>query len=74
MRLSQSLQQLKRANFGLYKYFSADSLTTGEEHDKYTAREIKEDDEISLQMHLNHRFACDIYSWALCCYHALTGR
>ena len=71
MLLSQSLQQLKVADFGLCTYFEKNaSLTANRGHEKYMAPEVRTSAD---QTQLRYSFACDVYSWALCCYYALTG-
>ena len=69
MLLSECLQELKVSDFGLCRYFSTDSLTTGRGREKYMATEVRKNS----KMHRSHPFACDDYSWALYCYYVLTG-
>ena len=74
MLLSEYLQELKVADFGVCRYFNkVGSLTTGRGHLKCMAPEVRNIDEINQKMHKSYPSACDVYSWALCCYYALTG-
>lgn len=73
MLLSQSLQQLKIADFDLCKHFDMKPLAMGVAHGKHATLEVLKSDDRSLQMRLDYPYSCDVYSWALYCYYALTG-
>ena len=73
MLLSQSLQELKITDFGLHRYFDMKALATGRGYKKYAAPEVLKSGDKDSQVLDDYPFACDVYSWALCCYYALTG-
>ena len=70
MLLSESLQRLKVADFDLCRYFNKNPLTTGVGREKYMAPEVQKSADKTRH---DYPFACDVYSWALCCFYALTG-